>query len=133
MAFHERMRQLRQEQGLSQQELGSFLQVSKASVSKLETGKLQPSLQHIIALAQFFSVSADYLLAIVDKRLPAQEPIKEPSPVESSPPDPFRAAIGSILAGEYTDIEKDILRRCLAFGQKQIQAIRNERMGYRHN
>jgi len=126
MAFKDRLRQLREEHDLSQQELGNVLHVSKANVSKFETGKLQPSLQHLIALAQYFAVPADYLLDISNQR--SSGPSKSAPPPPAPPPitsvpvnftaeqDPFKLKIAALLTNEYTEIEKDILSRCLTYG-----------------
>lgn len=143
MAFNERLRLLREERGLSQQDLGNVLSLSKANVSKFETGKLQPSLQHLITLIQYFTVSGEFLLGISDERKgtqPQQTPailstVKPDLPTPVIPPeeyDPFKKQLYTILNSEYTEIEKDILSRCLTYGLKQIAAIRNERMGLRN-
>ena len=57
-----RMRILRLEQGLSQQQLAAVLQISQATVSKLENGIITPDVHLLIRIATYFSVSTDYLL-----------------------------------------------------------------------
>ena len=62
----ERLRMLRNEQNLGQNQLAKLLNISNASVSYWETGKQIPSAEVIFKYAQFFDVSADFILGIVD-------------------------------------------------------------------
>ena len=64
--FAERLKDLRNEKGLSQRELAKQLQVSSAIISKWENGLMQPTADNIIAVADFFNVCADYLLGRKD-------------------------------------------------------------------
>jgi len=52
----------RKKNGWSQEELASKLSVSRQSVSKWEGAQAVPDLQKIIAMAEIFGVSTDYLL-----------------------------------------------------------------------
>ncbi len=63
-----RIRQLRIEWGINQKELGDAVGVSKQSVSNWENGNIMPSIDLLIRLADFFGVSADYLLGRADMR-----------------------------------------------------------------
>lgn len=56
------IRQLRNEKGISQTELGIVLNVQKAAISKYELGKAQPSPDVLKKLSEYFNVSTDYLL-----------------------------------------------------------------------
>ena len=62
----EHLRMLRNEQNLGQNQLAKLLNISNASVSYWETGKQIPSAEVIFKYAQFFDVSADFILGIVD-------------------------------------------------------------------
>ena len=64
--FGERLKQLRKERELGQNQLARALDLSNASVSYWETGKQVPSGEAIFKLALFFDVSADYLLGLKD-------------------------------------------------------------------
>ena len=48
------IRQLRNERGLSQAELGAALGVSRQTIISIETGRYTPSLPLAIALGRFF-------------------------------------------------------------------------------
>ena len=58
----ERLRKLRTDKGLSQQQLADIIGASKSLISCYESGKRNPSLENIISFMQIFGVSADYLL-----------------------------------------------------------------------
>ena len=53
---------LRKQKGITQDELAAFLGVTKASVSKWETGNTMPDIQILPLLASYFDVSVDELL-----------------------------------------------------------------------
>jgi Helix-turn-helix. len=52
----------RHEKGLTQEELANYLGVSKASVSKWETGQSYPDITFLPQLATFFNISIDELI-----------------------------------------------------------------------
>lgn len=64
----ERIKRLRQERKISQTELAGALNVTKQCASNWENDNVQPSVEMLVRLAQFFSVSSDYLLGLDDKR-----------------------------------------------------------------
>lgn len=66
--FAGRIKQLRQENGLSQEALGEIIGVSKYSVYTYEKGKNYPEMKGFFALAQYFKVSLDYLAGWTDNR-----------------------------------------------------------------
>ena len=59
------MREKKQE---TQSELGEFLQLSKPTISHYENGDAEPSLKHIIAIAEHYKVSLDDLLRVKMKK-----------------------------------------------------------------
>lgn len=56
----DRIKNLRKERGLTQQQLAEVLGVERSSVGKYETGSL-PSAEVMLRMAEYFSVSVDYL------------------------------------------------------------------------
>lgn len=66
MRFCERLKELRIEKEISQQELGKLLNVSKMAVSHWEKGHSEPSISQLIILSNFFQVSVDYLVGKTD-------------------------------------------------------------------
>ena len=57
-----RIRELRASIGLKQADLAKALKVSQATMSGYETGKYEPDLSTLKAIADYFSVSVDYVL-----------------------------------------------------------------------
>ena len=64
--FAERLRQLREERGVSQAAVSKVLGVSRYSVYAYEKGKSAPTLDGLVALADYFDVTLDYLLGRSD-------------------------------------------------------------------
>ncbi len=62
IVFAERLRSLRKETGLRQEELAEKLDTTQRKVSYWETGRIEPDLMSLWKLADFFEVSVDYLL-----------------------------------------------------------------------
>ena len=62
MEFHEKLQQLRRQKGLTQEQLAEHLFVSRAAVSKWESGRGYPNIDSLKAIAAFYSVSIDELL-----------------------------------------------------------------------
>lgn len=60
--FCERLKTLRKEAGLKQEELAVALQVTQRKVSYWETGKIEPDLLHLWKIADFFDVTTDILI-----------------------------------------------------------------------
>lgn len=66
--YYERIRELRQDEDISQQELGEALGISQHTISQYELHHRRPDPETIIALAKFFNVSTDYLLGVTNTR-----------------------------------------------------------------
>ena len=62
MTLYEKITELRKRKGLSQEEFGSELGVSRQAVSKWEMAQTTPDINKIMAMAEFFGVSTDFLL-----------------------------------------------------------------------
>lgn len=63
--FGDRLKTLRLEKGLGQIELAKALDVGKSIISLWERDKCEPTLTNLIAIAQFFNVSIDYLAGLI--------------------------------------------------------------------
>ena len=62
MKTKDRIKELRIKNGMTQSELGVVLGIGQKTVSMIEQGSSNPTLQQIERLTTFFNVSADYLL-----------------------------------------------------------------------
>lgn len=66
--FSERLRDLRNEKGISQKELAAALFVSQQTVAKWETDRSTPNPDMVSQIAQYFDVSSDYLIGMSDSK-----------------------------------------------------------------
>lgn len=57
-----RINELRTAHGLTQVEFAKHLSVSKQTVSNWENNNIQPSIDMLVKIADYFGVSTDYLL-----------------------------------------------------------------------
>jgi transcriptional regulator with XRE-family HTH domain len=66
--FSDRLKQLRKEKNLSMQALAQIVGLkSKGSIGQFETGLNVPSADILVALADYFDVSIDYLVGRTNK------------------------------------------------------------------
>lgn len=66
-----RIRDLREDQDLTQQELALRIGITQRKYSYLETGTQQLTAEILVALANYYGVSIDYLLCQTDNPLRA--------------------------------------------------------------
>ncbi len=66
--FSVRIKKLRLERKMSQQEVGDVIGVKHYSIYSYEKGRTYPDVLHLMALADFFGVTTDYLLGRSDQR-----------------------------------------------------------------
>lgn len=64
--------ELRQDKGLTQKELGDILCVSSGTISNYENGVHLPDVDKVIAHANYFHVTTDYLLGRTSSNLPVE-------------------------------------------------------------
>ena len=66
MEFKDRLKELRQANGLSQMQLAKELNLSQSAVAKWELGKTEPTASAIIKVAKYFNETADFMLGMDD-------------------------------------------------------------------
>lgn len=64
----ERIKELREQAGEKQEELGEMIFSSQTAISHYENGRIKPNVDTIAAIAKHYNVSADYLLGLTDKK-----------------------------------------------------------------
>lgn len=64
----QRMRELRLERHFKQEEMAKQLELSMSAYCRYERGEREPTASTIVAMANFFHVSTDYLLGRTDQR-----------------------------------------------------------------
>lgn len=65
----ERLRMLRKNKGISQEKLADTLGLTKSTVSLYEKNKTEPNDKIKILLAQYFNISIDYLIGVIDEEV----------------------------------------------------------------
>ncbi len=60
--FQERLKAARKDKKLSQEQLGRMVGLSKSAISKYESGKNAPKIEHAKALADALNISFNYLI-----------------------------------------------------------------------
>lgn len=68
MRFKDRLKELRKELNMTQEEFAKKIGFSRTAISAWEIGRNEPSNDDTIKLADFFSVTTDYLLGKTDIR-----------------------------------------------------------------
>ena len=99
MSLPERVRDLRKEHGWSQGELAGKVGADPAQISRYENGRITPSADVVVRIAEVFDVSTDYLL------------------VEDAPRRPFRRgdeALGARLS-QVSELGEEDLTLVLSF------------------
>lgn len=64
MAYYPRLRDLREDADLTQDELVKLLNMHKTTYTNYEQGKREPSFELIIKLAKIYNVSIDYIAGL---------------------------------------------------------------------
>lgn len=68
MNYVKRMRDLREDNDKTQQEIADILGTSQTMYARYERGANELPIRHLIKLCKYYSVSADYLLGLTDKK-----------------------------------------------------------------
>ena len=61
-----RLKEIRKAKGISQLKLALGLNTNQNTISRYETGEREPGLVELVAIADYFDVSVDYLLERTD-------------------------------------------------------------------
>lgn len=85
MEFKDRLKALRTEKGVSQEELGKFLKYEHATISQYESGKRKPDFETLQKLADYFNTTTDYLLGRTDIRNESASIEKVKSAISNDP------------------------------------------------
>lgn len=62
MNYRTRMRNLREDNDLTQKEVGKIINKSQQGYSHIEDGRAELKIEDLIKLCDFYNVSADYLI-----------------------------------------------------------------------
>ena len=70
IAHHNRLREIREDKDLLQEDVAKILNISERGYSHIETGNCDISTDKLIKLTKFYNVSIDYLFYMTDERKP---------------------------------------------------------------
>ena len=62
------LKKLRNEMGISQRQLGEQIGVSQQSINKYDNHEIEPDIQTLIQMADYFETSVDYLVGHTENR-----------------------------------------------------------------
>ncbi len=66
MEIYQRMKDLREDRDLSQEDIAKVLQTTQEQISKYETGRQMMGMDKYIKLAKYYNVTLDYLAGLID-------------------------------------------------------------------
>ena len=66
--YYKRIRELREDNDILQKEIAQLLNTTQQHYSRIENGTTEITADRIIALAQFYKVSSDYILGLSDSK-----------------------------------------------------------------
>lgn len=99
--FRIRLKELRENAGLSQYSFADKFGISQSTVGNWEAGKREPNFNTMERIADFFNVSVDYLLG---RDMPLDGP-----PASSVPGSKWIPVLGKVAAGTPIEAVEDIL------------------------
>lgn len=121
----QRLRELRKEKGLLQRDVAKIIGITDSAIGHYERGARVPDPDTLRKLAEFYSVSVDYLLGRTDVRNPDRpwQPVITPEDEKDIAKDLERImndltqADGLMFYNEPIDDEdKELLRQAIEFG-----------------
>ena len=119
-----RVKELRKQKHITQEELGKVLDIQKAAISKYENGRAEPSTEVLKKMSAYFGVSIDYLLGnstskeIPDSNLPPLTP-KDERDIARDLENMIEALDGSAAMGNAEgDEDRELLRASLETAMK---------------
>ena len=67
MDYRQRLRDIREDRDLTQAEIGKLLNKSQQGYNHIEIGRAELKIEDLITLCQFYNLSADYIIGLVNK------------------------------------------------------------------
>lgn len=95
-----RLKELREEKGLTQNEIATAIETSQTNIARWEKGKNEPSYIYLVKLSDFFNCSLDYLAGVESEDF-------QPSKKAKFVP---HAANDAAMPGTLSDDEKELLK-----------------------
>jgi len=108
MLFSDKLKELRLQNNLTQEQLARRLDITRRTYIYYETGKKYPSVKLLASVAEFFNVSISFLVD-EQKETTAQEQVVNPKKLEAN--QLVKEIVGLLSGGELSEIEKDALMK----------------------
>lgn len=70
MKYNERIRELREDQSLTQQRIADLLHIGQRTYADYESGKTRIPVDSLLILARFYNVSMDYIAGASNQKKP---------------------------------------------------------------
>lgn len=68
MMYYQRLKDLREEEGLNQEDIAKILQTTQQYYSQYERGVREIPVHHLITLAKLYKTTLDYLVGLTNQR-----------------------------------------------------------------
>ena len=73
MDYRTRIRNIREDNDLTQAEIGRLLQKSQQGYNHIETGRAELKIEDLVILCRFYNISADYMIGLSDTPSPIKK------------------------------------------------------------
>lgn len=67
MDYRTRLRNVREDRDFTQEQIGAVLQKSQQGYNHIEMGRAELKIEDLARLCQFYDLSADYLIGLIDE------------------------------------------------------------------
>ena len=67
--YRQRLRDIREDNDLTQAQLGKLLNKSQQGYNHIEAGRAELKIEDLIKLCKFYNLSADYVIGLTDKKI----------------------------------------------------------------
>lgn len=67
MNYYQRLRDIREDNDLTQTQVAEILSIQQTQYSRYERGAVQMSIDKYIVLAKYYNISLDYITGIIDE------------------------------------------------------------------
>ena len=120
-----KIKELRKEKNISQKELSEKIGIDNSQLSKIEKGKMMPTLHQLMEISSIFNVSLDWLIG--------REELKE-EPINQDPPASNNDKYITLLEAQVKDKEAIIKEKeeKEAMYKEKIMALENELQEYKN-
>lgn len=117
--FGERLRALRNEKEVSMEQMCNEIKATygasfnKGMISKWENGLVDPKMDHLRTIADYFDVSLDYLLCLSDYKTPKEK--LEKTVLNLDPKNDIKTLAAHFEGQEFTQDELDDIQKFINF------------------